>query len=156
MDQNLPAKTGDTGLIPGLERFLMQRSSWAHRLQLLKPECLEPVLSNRRSHCKEKPGATPRENSSGKAHQTASRWLTQSRVCLQCRRPGFSPWVRKISWGGKWQPAPVFLPAESHGQKSLASPSPWGCKELDTSEQLTQLTEWLIRENSSNEDPEQT
>ena len=33
----------------------------------------------------------------------------------------FSPWVRKIPWRRKWQPAPVFLPAESHGQRSLAA-----------------------------------
>ena len=30
--------------------------------------------------------------------------------------------------GRKWQPTPVFLPGESHGQRSLASPSPWGLK----------------------------
>ena len=34
------------------------------------------------------------------------------------------------------QPTPVFLPGESHGQKSLAGYSPWGCKGSDTSEQL--------------------
>ena len=34
----------------------------------------------------------------------------------------------------KWQPAPVFLPAEFHGQRSLAGYSPQGCKELDTTE----------------------
>ena len=28
----------------------------------------------------------------------------------------------------QWQPTPVFLPGESHGQRSLASYSPWGCK----------------------------
>jgi len=28
----------------------------------------------------------------------------------------------------KWQPTPVFLPGESHGQRSLAGYSPWGCK----------------------------
>jgi len=37
-----------------------------------------------------------------------------------CRRPGFDPWVRKISWRRKWQPTPIFLPGESHGQRSLA------------------------------------
>ena len=31
----------------------------------------------------------------------------------------------------KWQPTPVFLPGESHGQGSLAGYSPWGHKELD-------------------------
>ena len=35
------------------------------------------------------------------------------------RRPGFKPWVRKI-WRRKWHPAPVLLPVESHGQRSLA------------------------------------
>ena len=29
---------------------------------------------------------------------------------LQCKRPGFNPWVRKILWRGKWQLTPVFLP----------------------------------------------
>ena len=37
-------------------------------------------------------------------------------------------------WRRKWQPTPVFLPGEFHGQKSLAGYSPWGCKELDTTE----------------------
>ena len=46
------------------------------------------------------------------------------------------PWVRKILWGRKWQPTPVFLPGEFHGQRSLAYCSPWGCRESDTAEQL--------------------
>ena len=33
-----------------------------------------------------------------------------------------------------WQPTSVFLPGESHGQRSLAGSSPWGCKESDTTE----------------------
>ena len=37
----------------------------------------------------------------------------------------------------KWQPTPVFLPGKSHGQRSLVGYSPWGCKESDTTEQLT-------------------
>ena len=32
--------------------------------------------------------------------------------CLQCRRPGFDPWVGKISWRRKWQPTPVLLPGK--------------------------------------------
>ena len=36
------------------------------------------------------------------------------------RRPGFDSWVGKIPWRRKWQPTPVFLPGESHGQRSLA------------------------------------
>ena len=41
---------------------------------------------------------------------------------------GFDPWVRKMPWRRKWQPTPVFLPGRSHGQRSLAGSSPWGCK----------------------------
>ena len=43
------------------------------------------------------------------------------RVCLQCRRPGFDHWVRKIPWRKKWQPILVFLPGKSHGQKEEPS-----------------------------------
>ena len=40
----------------------------------------------------------------------------------------FNPWVGKIPWRSAWQPTPVFLPRESHGQKRLGY-SPWGRKE---------------------------
>ena len=40
----------------------------------------------------------------------------------------------------KWQPTPVFLPRESHGQRSLAGRGPWGCRESDT----TEVTEHII------------
>ena len=43
----------------------------------------------------------------------------------QCRRPGSDPWVQKIPWRRKWQPTPVFLPGESHGQRSLVG---WGIR----------------------------
>ena len=36
----------------------------------------------------------------------------------KCKRRGFSPWVRKMPWRKPWQPTPVFLPGESHGQES--------------------------------------
>ena len=64
-------------------------------------------------------------------------WLSWWRICLQCRRPGFSPWVGKIPWRREWQPTPVFWPGESHGQRSLAGDSPWGHKEWDMIERLT-------------------
>ena len=52
------------------------------------------------------------------------------------RRLRLDPWVRKIPWRRKWQPTPVFLLGESHGQSSLEGYSPRGRKELDTTEQL--------------------
>ena len=58
---------------------------------------------------------------------------------LQCRRPGFDPWVGKITWRRKWQPTPVFLPGKFLGQRNMVGYSPWGCKESDTTEQLHSL-----------------
>ena len=40
---------------------------------------------------------------------------------------------QKIPWSREWQPTPVFLPGESHGQRSLVGYSPWG----RTTERLT-------------------
>ena len=40
----------------------------------------------------------------------------------------FHPWVEKIPWTEVWQPIPVSLPGKSHGQKSLASYRPGGCR----------------------------
>ena len=40
--------------------------------------------------------------------------------CRRRKRCGFHPWVGKIPWRRKWPPTPVFLPGESHGQRSLA------------------------------------
>ena len=49
------------------------------------------------------------------------------------------PRVRKF-------PVPVFLPGESHRQRSLAGYSPWGCEELDT----TEMTKQAYREDDTN------
>ena len=43
----------------------------------------------------------------------------------QCRKPGFHPWVGKIPWRREWQPTSVFLPGESHGQRSSGSDKEW-------------------------------
>ena len=51
-------------------------------------------------------------------------------MCLQCRRPGFDPWVGKIPWRRKWQPTPVFLPGKSYGQRRLVGYSPWSHKRV--------------------------
>ena len=53
------------------------------------------------------------------------------RIHLQCGKPGFNPWVRKIHWGRERLPIPVLWLREFHGLYS-----PWGHKELDTTEQL--------------------
>ena len=43
----------------------------------------------------------------------------------------------EITWRRKWQPTPVLLSGESHGQRSVVGYSPWGHKESDMTEQLT-------------------
>ena len=53
------------------------------------------------------------------------------RVHLQCRRPGFDPWVGKIC-RREQLPSPVFWPGEFHGLYS-----PWRCKESDVTERLS-------------------
>ena len=63
------------------------------------------------------------DGSSGKEH-----------TCRKHKRCGFDPWVRKIPWRRSRQPTPVFVPGESHGQRSLAGSSPWGRKESDKTE----------------------
>ena len=61
-------------------------------------------------------------------------------------------WVWFLDWEDPLQKGLattlVFLPGESHGQRSLASYSPWGCKELDMTERLTlQSTSYTVGEN---------
>ena len=40
------------------------------------------------------------------------------------KRHKFDTGIRKIPWRRAWQPTPVFLPGESHGQRSLVGCSP--------------------------------
>ena len=70
----------------------------------------------------------------GKSNSTNGKEPTGQ--CRRRKRCRFDPWVGKIPWRKSRQPTPVFLPGESHGQSSLAGYSPWGHKELDTTEQL--------------------
>ena len=65
------------------------------------------------------------------AHLGLSWRLNSKESSCQYGKCGFDPWVGKIPWRRKQQPTPVFLPGESHGQRSLMDYSPWGCKESD-------------------------
>ena len=82
-------------------------------------------------------------------YQTLSTCTGASRVtqckestcqCRSCRRCRFAPSVGKIPWRRKWQPTPVFLPGESHGQRNMVGHPPQvtkrGHKKLDTTESL--------------------
>ena len=59
------------------------------------------------------------------------------RICLQCKKHSFDPWVRKILKRKEWQPIHSSILAwRNHGQRSLAGYSPWVHKESDMTEQL--------------------
>ena len=79
-------------------------------------------------------------------------WLSGKGTMCQCRRRkrcGFESCVQKSLWRRKWQSFPVFLLERSRGQRSLEGYSPWGHKELDTTERLSvhaltyYFLEWL-------------
>ena len=46
------------------------------------------------------------------------------------KRCGFNNQIGKMPWRRVWQPIPIFLPGESHGQTSLVGYSPWGHRDV--------------------------
>ena len=76
----------------------------------------------------------------------AQQWRIhlESRRRRRCR---FIPWVRKIPWRRKWQPTPVFLPGESHGQRRLGGYSPWGDKESDMTKVIEHIHSFSLNKN---------
>ena len=61
--------------------------------------------------------------------------------CMKWMESLFSVFLRvkqlSVNWQRRqWHPTPVLLPGKSHGRRSLVSYSPWGHKELDTTERL--------------------
>ena len=63
---------------------------------------------------------------------------------MRLRRHGFNPWVGKIPWRRKWQPTPVFLPEESHEQRSLEGYSLSDLKESDMTEHACMTYDILL------------
>ena len=56
--------------------------------------------------------------------------LSSKASAYQCKRHGFYPRVKKITWRRMWQPTPVLLLGKCHGQRSLGGYSPWGNKRV--------------------------
>ena len=110
--------------------WVWANSRWYWRTQ--KPGVSQSMVSYRVGHdwVTEQPPPPPR----------LPRWLSDKEAACQskrCRRRGSNPWVVKIPWSRKWQPTAIFLLGKLHGQRSLAVCCPWGCKELDMTEQLS-------------------
>ena len=71
--------------------------------------------------------------------KTTKWWLSGKESTCQYRRYRrcrFDPWVGKIPWKRKWQPTLVFLPGESHGQRSLVGFGTLGRKKLGTTDHM--------------------
>ena len=73
-----------------------------------------------RRSCSEHPSGT-----SGKKKKTHLPMQVRHKRCW------FNPWIGKIPWRRAWQSTPVFLPRESHGQRSLERHNSWGHKETE-------------------------
>ena len=67
---------------------------------------------------------------------STSQVAQQSRTHLLVQETRGQSLGREDPWRRAWLPAPVFLPGESHGQRSLAGYSPWGCKAWNMTEGL--------------------
>ena len=48
-----------------------------------------------------------------------------SMQCRRCKRRGFNPRIRKMTWGRKEQPTLAFLPGKFRGQRSKVGNAPW-------------------------------
>ena len=70
-----------------------------------------------------------------------ARW---SRVSLHCRRHRFDSWVGKIPWRRQWQPTPVFLPGEFHGQRKLVATVHGVPKNQTQLSNYTHTHSWII------------
>ena len=77
-----------------------------------------------------------------------AQWYRIGLECRRCRRHGFDPWVGKIPWKRKLQHTSVFLPEESHGQRSLLGYHPWDLKSVGHNWARTQL---VIQRNADTE-----
>ena len=70
---------------------------------------------------------------SPRGHRSTCNRLIGKEPACQCRRHQrleFNSWVGKFPWRRAWQPTPVFMPGESHGQRSLAGYGPWGSQHV--------------------------
>ena len=55
--------------------------------------------------------------STGRIHLGSFQVAEPTCHCRRIKRCGFDPWVKKIPWRSTWQPTPVFLRGEFHGQR---------------------------------------
>ena len=133
MVKNLPSMKGtwvqSLGQEDPMEKVMVTHSRiLAWRILWTEEPCgLQPMRLQRVGH----DWATDTFTSLSVLHFTGKELVCQFRRLKRCR---FDSWIGSIPWGRTWQPTPVFLPGESHAQRSLAGNSPWGHTESDMTE----------------------
>ena len=75
----------------------------------------------------------------GGSHREKDGYFTIIYIAVEfCLTSLHYAWSRRFPWRREWPATPVYLPGESHGQKSLVGyNSPQGCKESDVTQRLT-------------------
>jgi len=61
-------------------------------------------------------------------------WLSGRVSACNAGDPVLIPGLGRFPWRREWHPTPLFLPGESHGQRSPVGYSPWGLEESDMTE----------------------
>ena len=168
---------GDPGLIPGSGRSPgegngnslqysclenpMDRGAWqakvhgiirvGHDLATKPPPPWLAVGNGQRSLACYSPHGPKELDTNEQLNCTELRWPSGKECACQWRRCrlGFNPWVWKIPCRRAWQPTLIFLPGESHGQRSLVGYSPWGCKESGTTEQAYMWIYFCFQQESN-------
>ena len=80
-------------------------------------------------------------------HRRLPMWLSGKESACSAEDKWVPSLGQEIPWEKKWQPTPVFLPGESHGQRSLVGYNPQGCKRVGhnlATKQQQQLCTWLL------------
>ena len=139
----------------GLLRCEYIQYDWSQGMNMMSTDC------HYSWKCNNWLAGSSRAISQGNKHKRISRDLDERRCTLtwglprwqsgkestcqgrSCRRRRFSTWVGKILWRRKWQPTPVFLPEESHGQRSLVGYSLQGWKESDPTQHACTHTDLM-------------